>query len=211
MLSSNNFVDYISLVLWLVFACLMLLYSYGRRLAQGIPLDKLRVHGVSLASVSVPLTIFGLAMTLTWPLTGAANIVISEPVCYFGFLLTAFSWRMARGTDLDELRVFTVPTVIGGIFLLVLSVAIVANGVGSPPASEPVIGKFPFVFSILWALAYACTGLAAITSQFYQILPWRRLFLFFLVASIIMFGIHSVLSTLSHVQMFHDWVPSTLR
>src|SRR5882724_9147060 len=84
MSSMPPFIDAASLLLWLVAIALLLLYDYARR---GDPPEHLRFLAAPLACVALPMLALGWNVTTTWPLPGAANIIIGEPSLYFGSLL----------------------------------------------------------------------------------------------------------------------------
>jgi uncharacterized membrane protein len=208
MTTTTSFIDDVSLLLWLVAACLDILLTYAKHSIE--PLDKLRSLAAPLACVAVPLTILGLSITLSWPLTGAANIIIGGPSLLFGFLLCMAAWLIARGEDLAAL---TGVARLGGIMLMVMAVAIVMNGLGAPPASEGAIGHPPIatLFSVLWATAYMCVGICAVISR--RVLCGtlsvgeKRLIQFLLWVASIIFGSQAIISTLVHTAQFAQWIP----
>jgi uncharacterized membrane protein len=205
---TTAFIDCVSLILWLVTASLYLLLTYAKR--SGEPREQLRSLAAPLASVALPLTIIGLYITLCWPLTGSANIFIGEPVLFFGTLLCIAAWLIAHE---EEISVLTIVARFGGIMLLIIAVAIVANGLGAPPASEGVIGHPPIatIFTLFWAIAYICTGICAIVSR--QILAgslsgrWQNVLQVLCWTALIIFGIQAVLATLVHTSEFAGWLP----
>lgn len=211
-MSTTHFVDPVSLMLWLVFACLAVLTIYASRLACGIPTEKLCTLAAPLASVAIPLALLGGWMTITWPLTGSVNIVIGEPLLYFGSLLIFAAWLIAHDSS-AALHELTLPASIGGLFLLVLAAAIAMNGIGQPPANEAGIGQPPISTLIggIWAMAYASVGVSAISSRFLHISIWRRIGTVFLVLALVVFGLQAIISTLSHVGMFANWLPATIQ
>lgn len=208
---TTNFIDPASLMLWLVVACLAILITYASRLARGMIAEKLSSLALPLASVAVPLALLGGWMTIAWPLTGAANIVIGEPLLYFGSLLIFAAWLIARDKR-EALQDLTLPAAIGGLFLLVLAAAILLNGVGRPPATEAGIGQPPIsiIIGASWATAYASVGICALASRFLHIPLWRRIGMVFLIIALVIFGFQAIVSTLSHVGMFANWHPATL-
>jgi uncharacterized membrane protein len=205
---TTAFIDCVSLLLWLVTASLSILLTYARRCRE--PREKLRTLAAPLASVALPFTIIGLYITLCWPLTGSANIFIGEPVLFFGTLLCMAAWLIAREEDL---AVLTIVARFGGIMLIIMALAIVANGLGAPPTSEGAIGHPPIatLFSLLWSAAYLCTGICALVSR--QILAgsfsrrWQKVFQVLCWTALIIFGIQAVLATLVHTSEFAGWLP----
>lgn len=178
------FGDTTSLLLWLIVASLAILVVYALR-ARETPAEKLRRLSAPLASVAIPLTGLSGWMTIIDPLAGRTHIILSEPLVYFGSLLIVAARLIARGNK-TGLRELALPACVGGLFLVILAVAVVATD------------KLSAV-SILWALAYASAGIGAICSRFLHLRIWRQLGMGALIAALAIFSFQAALSTLSLV------------
>jgi uncharacterized membrane protein len=203
------FINYVSIILWVIPVVLRLLFDYANRNTE--PLVKRRFLAIPLACAALLLGLPGLLITLTWPLPGSANIIIGEPTFYFSVLLGGAAVLIFFGADL---RVLTPLVTIGGIMLICMAFAIAANGIGAPPPSEGAIGHPPIstAFSSLWALAYICTGICAIASLWVLRNPhpaiWDGFIRLLLWVAIGIFAIQAVVATLTHVAQYTNWVPT---
>lgn len=203
------FIDDVSLMLWLVTGSLTTVFLYGRQMFKEPP-EKLKTFAPGLVCFALPLAILGFLCIITWPLPGAANIVVGFPSCFFGMLLIIAAWLIARGEDVRTM--LRLPALFGGSMLIILALAIIMNRVGAPPASEGAIGQPPvaIIISLLWAIAYSSTGAVAIIAPRVQVLTpsWYRILSVLILISLFLFGSQAVISLLSHVAMFSAWHPS---
>jgi uncharacterized membrane protein len=162
---------------------LLLLVALGRQLYLRRPIAP---EGWSLAfgALGLVLTLTGLHMTLTWPLTAIAghdNIIFGEPALAFGVMLlaaSAFLWSrrelFASATEPGETQLVYVRRVALPISIFAAVMGLGLFGIAAAgwrftlfaaPPQEPISGHFanhPLVEATFISMLYVLVGIGAV-------------------------------------------------
>lgn len=82
----------------------------------------------------------GFRITWTWPLPGSYNVAFGESSVFFGALMTAAAWAMAKGWDLKPLGIY-------GFFAGLASTVIGAQFIRQGLSATPLIAGIGFILS----------------------------------------------------------------
>jgi putative membrane protein len=169
---------------------------YGWRYLEA-PAEKVRPWGWSFLAVGLVLALPALHLTLTWPLPGGNNIIMGEPAFYFGVLLAVAGLVILRGHDLRPLAWLSLP---GGVALVTIAVAILQHNLTRSP--------------VMWAIAYAAIGIAAILVPFaYRVPVLRPIAGILLVVGAAIFPFGAIGAYIEHPgpDNFGKWQPLPMR
>lgn len=141
------FIDYVTLMLVNVTAGFFVLAGFLVR-KEDAPVQS---WAPVFALVGLVALTTGFWMTFTWPLPGSYNTAFGENSVYFGGLMAAAAWHLAKGWDLKPVAIYgafagLVALVTGAQFLrLGLSQTPLLTGVGFILAGVAGLGAYPAV------------------------------------------------------------------
>jgi len=185
------FIDYLAVMLINMAAGLAILLCY----LTGFPSHQQEKGWAgAFFAVGAVAFIYGLSMTLTWPLPGSYNIAFGEPSVLFGVLFLAAGFSIGRSQSLLPLSLYAF---FAGIMAVVMGMAIINLRMTSTP--------------FLSGLGFILTGTAGIlllpTVRFPKNIGVRILIAVVLAVGILIWAYVGYYACWGHLKNFAQWKP----
>lgn len=143
--------------------------------------------------------LFGLHLTMTWPLIGAYNLAFGEVTVFFGALFLGAGLALALNWDL---RIIALYAVFPGIVAILLGIRIIDLSL----TRTPVMAGIGYMLSGLAGLLAALVISLAKKSRLL-----RGISLIVLVATALLWLFAGLGAYWEHAEAFKSWVPFSLR
>jgi len=190
------FIDYLTLLLTNLTAGLFLLAYYVLVGIDDNERDAKR-WVAPFAMVGLVQFLWGLHLSLTWPLPGSFNIVFGEASVLFGILFLGAALALWNGWDLKIVAIYGV---FAGLAAIVMGARLMSLGM----TREPVVSGIGFILAGLG-------GIAAWPTLFMkENRPWRVLAAVVLVIAGLLWAQHAYMSYWGHMKGWAKWTPTTI-
>ena len=167
-----QFIDYLTAMMTLSMAINLEVMYMSYRLGSGAARDELKSIGLVMMMLGVPTTIFGLTMSITWPLPGSYNILFGDAFLYLG-IVTLIGGLLLYGVEPDKFKAASFPVAFLSLITIIYGASIYTHGLTNSPVLAFSFYLFEGLGGIVTALllyrrtksiAYAVIALLAIAT-----------------------------------------------
>ncbi len=191
------FIVYLTIMLVNLAAAFLLLAWY---VYKGLPCGDNKAWVPAFVVTGSVALIFGLHMSLTWPMPGVYNIAFGEPSVMVGALFLAGSWGIARCLDFRPLSVYAL---LAGIAAMIIGVRFIQLNISQEPLAA--------------GIGLLMSGLAGVlTLPATYIWPRNRalgrvfqlLLVLLLLAAALLWAYTGYITYWDHMDSFRQWNPN---
>ncbi|GGP20092.1 hypothetical protein GCM10007981_06770 [Thermocladium modestius] len=171
------FIDYLTAMMTLSIAVDLAAIYMAYRLSNPIQredsagMEEIKSIGLTLLALSLPTLIYGLSMSITWPLPGGYNLLFGDPFAYLG--VVALMGGLLLYFSPTKLKAASLPVGFLSLITIVYGASILTHGLTSEPTLAFAFYLFEGLGGISMALllfkqnkaiAYATMALLAIAA-----------------------------------------------
>lgn len=190
------FIDYLTLLLVNMAAGFLLLGVY---LYRGLDDPDQRRWAPAFIVIGLVAFLFGLHMTVTWPLVGSYNITFGETSVFFGALFLGAGLALALGWELRLVALYAMLPGVAAIF-------IGARVIDLSLTSNPMLSGLGFILS---GIAGLFAFPALVLAQRFRLIRWLGIPV--LAAAGLVWLFIGLGAYWTHLARFSDWVPLPMR
>lgn len=167
-----QFIDYLTAMMTLSMAINLEVMYMSYRLGSSAARDELRSIGLVMMMLGLPTTIFGLTMSITWPLPGSYNILFGDAFLYLG-IVTLIGGLLLYSVEPDKFKAASFPVAFLSLITIIYGASIYTHGLTNSPVLAFSFYSFEGLGGIVTALllyrrtksiAYAVIALLAIAT-----------------------------------------------
>jgi len=189
-------IDYLTLLLLNLAAGFLLLIAY---LYWGLFDPNQQRWSAAFIITGLVAFVFGMYMTMTWPLPGSYNIAFGEMSVFFGALFLGAGLALALHWDLQIIALYAL---LPGIAAILVGARIINLKL----TTEPILAGVGFILSGFIGLFAAPT---LIFAQRFRIVRWLAILI--LAAACLIWVFTGLGAYWQHLASFKSWVPFSLR
>ncbi|MGC8597580.1 MAG: DUF981 family protein [Thermocladium sp.] len=146
-----QFIDYLTAMMTLSMAINLEVMYMSYRLGSGAARDELKSIGLVMMMLGVPTTIFGLTMSITWPLPGSYNILFGDAFLYLG-IVTLIGGLLLYGVEPDKFKASSFPVAFLSLITIIYGASIYTHGLTNSPVLAFAFYLFEGLSGIVTAL-----------------------------------------------------------
>ncbi|MDE1823490.1 MAG: DUF981 family protein [Candidatus Micrarchaeota archaeon] len=188
------FVDPLTIQMAIIIIANAVAVSLLISIKSALNIDRLKAHGLVLASLAVPSLVLALFTSAIWPLPGSYNIIYGDAFLLFSVVLLSAGLLLYYVPR--QYPVISVPLLFAGLFSIIYGASVYANSLSSEP--------------LLAGAFFALEGLAA-ASTAYAIMRKNPMFtniaIFLFVLATLAVAVIDVPAIFAHATSFAKWVP----